>query len=96
MNCKGDVQVLLEVRQFQFNEDKLKLPLKNIFKPERVFIFKPNDYCQESNSTSKVNGQRLVITATDLPVQWLLGKPIKDTPQCGFDNPDCIQEQISS
>ena len=72
--------------------------MKDIFKPERIFIFKPSDDdCQKSESTSRSNGQRLIKPATDyLPVQWLLGEPIKDTPQCGFENPDCIQKKVSS
>ena len=94
------MQVLFEVRQFQFNEEKLKLPEKEIFKPERVFVFESNDHsgkldCSKPDAAEE---QRfyLTSTSTDLPVQWLYGKPVRDTPPCGFDNLECNQEEISS
>ena len=101
MNCKADVQVLFEVRQFQFNEEKLKLKEKDIFKPERVFVFESKDQSDQKldcSQADKAEEQRFYLTetSTDLPVQWLHGTPVEDTPPCGFDNLDCNQEEVSS
>ena len=85
MNCKADVQVLFEVRQFQFNEEKMKLKEKDIFKPERVFVFESNDQSNQKLDCLQALARKpsfyLTKTATDLPVQWLHGRstPVKDT-----------------
>lgn len=41
VNCNADVQMLFEVRQFQFSdEEEIKFQKeKDIFKPKRVFVF---------------------------------------------------------
>ena len=93
---------MFEVRQFQFNEEKLRtLKEKDLFKPERVFVFESIDDTNgklDCKKADEAEEQRFYLkrSATDLDVQWLHGEPIKDTPPCGFDNLDCDQEEISS
>lgn len=88
VNCKADVQNSFELRQFQFNEEKLKLKKKDIFKPERVFVFERNDElidCSQFDTGVK-ESYYLTKTAGDLPIQWLhSGTQVKNATQ-----PKCI------
>ena len=90
---------MFEVRQFQFNEEKLReLGEKDLFKPERVFVFESIDDPNGKLDCKKADEQRFYLkrSATDSDVQWLHGEPIKDTPPCGFDNLDCDQKEVPS
>ena len=89
VNCNADVQMLFEVRQFQFSdEEEIKFQKeKDIFKPKRVFVFESKD--QELDCTDSENAEKrryyLTKTTTDWAVKWLHGDggsseaSIKDT-----------------
>jgi len=101
VNCQADVQVLFEVSQFQFLPGDKEKPVNKIFTPKRVFTFESqNQRYRKDLDCSKIDStqqhQFYLKEAEDVKVWWILGKKVKDTPDCGFDNSKCPDEDISS